>query len=64
MLGLLSNAGVMTHPGYFYDFYGAAPHLVLSLLPEPALFEQGVRALREEVDRRSELDRRVERSRA
>jgi aspartate/methionine/tyrosine aminotransferase len=57
VLGLLSNAGVMTHPGHFYDFYGSAPHLVLSLLPEPAPFARGARALRGEVDRRSALSR-------
>lgn len=60
VLGLLSNASVMTHPGHFYDFYGSSPHLVLSLLPEPALFARAARALREEVDRRS--GERAERS--
>jgi len=53
VLGLLSNAGVMTHPGHFYDFDGATPHLVLSLLPEPVAFAEGARALRREVDRRA-----------
>jgi aspartate/methionine/tyrosine aminotransferase len=54
VIGLLANAGVMTHPGHFYDFGGSAPHLVLSLLPEPALFGKGAHALRAEVDRRAE----------
>ncbi len=32
------------HPGYFFDFPGAGT-LVLSLLPEPATFSEGVRRL-------------------
>jgi aspartate/methionine/tyrosine aminotransferase len=38
---LLLDAGVLVHPGYFFDFPSGA-HLVLSLLPEPAAFLQGV----------------------
>ncbi len=38
---LLLEAGVLVHPGYFFDFPSGA-HLVLSLLPEPAAFVRGV----------------------
>src|SRR5207248_538950 len=36
----LLEAGVLVHPGYFFDFPSGS-HLVLSLLPEPAAFSQG-----------------------
>ena len=42
----LLDRGVVVHPGFFFDF----PHeafIVISLLPEPARFEQGVRMLLE-----------------
>jgi alanine-synthesizing transaminase len=39
-LGLLER-GVAVHPGFFYDFPSGA-HLVLSLLPEPRDFAEGV----------------------
>ena len=38
---LLAEDGVLVHPGYFFDMRGGA-FLVLSLLPEPAVFEAGV----------------------
>ena len=41
VLGLLAGDGVLVHPGYFFDF----PHeafLVVSLLPEPETFAEGV----------------------
>jgi alanine-synthesizing transaminase len=44
VLDLLERDGVLVHPGFFFDF----PHeafLVLSLLPEPAVFAEGVRRL-------------------
>lgn len=44
VLELLGRDGVLVHPGFFFDF----PHeafLVLSLLPEPAVFIEGVRRL-------------------
>lgn len=47
-LRLLERDGVVVHPGYFFDF----PHeafLVLSLLPEPAVFDRGVAALLERI---------------
>jgi len=40
-LTLLGESGVHVHPGYFFDF-PVGGHLVLSLLPEPALFRAGV----------------------
>jgi hypothetical protein len=38
---LLDASGVLVHPGFFFDFEREA-FLVLSLLPEPARFAQGV----------------------
>lgn len=40
----LLDAGVLAHPGYFFDFPSGA-HLVLSLLPPPAEFARGVEIL-------------------
>ncbi len=40
----LLERGVAVHPGYFYDFPSGA-HLVLSLLPLPEVFDEGVRRL-------------------
>ena len=34
VLSLLDGDGVLTHPGYFFDFQGGA-HIVVSLLPAP-----------------------------
>jgi alanine-synthesizing transaminase len=45
-LDLLDRAGVLVHPGYFFDFT-TDDFLVLSLLPEPGLFAAGVRRLAE-----------------
>jgi aspartate/methionine/tyrosine aminotransferase len=44
-LELLAGAGVLVHPGYFFDF-STDDFLVLSLLPETASFAEGVRRLR------------------
>jgi alanine-synthesizing transaminase len=52
VLGLSSHAGVMVHPGHFYDFSEPPPFLVLSLLPEPELFARGARGICAEVTRR------------
>jgi alanine-synthesizing transaminase len=41
---LLSEDGVLVHPGHFYDF-GAEGHLVISLLPPPEVFQEGMRRL-------------------
>jgi len=39
-LELLERDGVLVQPGYFYDFENEA-YLVLSLLPEPGVFDEG-----------------------
>lgn len=44
VLELLGQAGVLVHPGYFFDF-ATEDFLVLSLLPEPGLFAEGARRL-------------------
>jgi len=41
VLSLLEKHGVLTHPGYFFDFQRGA-HVVLSLLPAEDLFRDGV----------------------
>ena len=43
-LEILVRAGVLVHPGYFFDF-ATDDFLVLSLLPEPDRFADGVRRL-------------------
>jgi aspartate/methionine/tyrosine aminotransferase len=48
VLDLLARDSVVVHPGYFFDF----PHeafLVISLLPEPSLFAEGVDRVLERV---------------
>ena len=42
-LDLLED-GLVVQPGFFYDF-GRNGHLVLSLLPEPAVFDEGISRL-------------------
>ncbi|HUL74901.1 MAG TPA: pyridoxal phosphate-dependent aminotransferase [Vicinamibacterales bacterium] len=44
VLTLLEAARVIAHPGYFFDFSGGA-FLVVSLLPRPDLFAEGVRRM-------------------
>ena len=44
VLGLLENDGVLTHPGYFFDF-GSEAYLVVSLLPPEEVFREGVRRI-------------------
>jgi alanine-synthesizing transaminase len=44
VLRLLTSDGVLTHPGYFFDFPRES-FLVVSLLPEPTLFSRGVAQL-------------------
>jgi aspartate/methionine/tyrosine aminotransferase len=44
VMELLERDGVLVHPGFFFDFAHEA-FLVLSLLPDPALFAEGVRRL-------------------
>lgn len=41
---LIEEHGVATHPGYFFDLAGGST-LVLSLIPEPEVFQEGVAAL-------------------
>jgi aspartate/methionine/tyrosine aminotransferase len=41
---VLLEAGVLVHPGYFFDFPAGA-HLVLSLLPEPEAFRRAAAIL-------------------
>jgi alanine-synthesizing transaminase len=43
-LRLLDEAGVRVHPGYFFDFT-TDDYLVLSLLPKPGTFAEGVRRM-------------------
>ncbi len=40
----LLDHGVLAQPGWFYDFQDG-PHLVLSLIVEPSIFDSGVREL-------------------
>jgi len=44
-LGLLAR-GVVVHPGHFYDI-GGEGYLVLSLIPEPAVFAEGAGRIEE-----------------
>lgn len=49
VLDLLHQDGVLVHPGFFFDF----PHeafLVVSLLPEPRCFGEGIERMLERVD--------------
>jgi hypothetical protein len=48
VLALLAERGVLVHPGFFFDFPREA-FLVSSLLPEPAVFAEGVRRVMEHV---------------
>jgi len=41
---LVTDAGVLVHPGYFFDLRGGT-FLVLSLLPEPGIFGEAIRRL-------------------
>ena len=41
---LVTEAGVLVHPGYFFDLRGGT-FLVVSLLPEPSLFADAVRRM-------------------
>lgn len=44
VLEILENAGVLVHPGYFFDF-ATDDFVVVSLLPEPGRFAEGVRGV-------------------
>jgi alanine-synthesizing transaminase len=54
---LLAEDGVLVHPGHFYDF-GAEGHLVISLLPPPDVFQEGIRRLLGRIAGRAWGDRR------
>ncbi len=43
-LTLLEGEGVAVHPGFFFDFEDEG-YLVVSLLPPPAVFEEGIRRI-------------------
>jgi len=43
-LGLLQEARVLVHPGHFFDLPGEG-YLVLSLLPKPEVFAEGIRRI-------------------
>ena len=46
---LLDRDGVLVHPGFFFDF----PHeafIIVSLLPEPQAFADGIRRVLERAD--------------
>jgi aspartate/methionine/tyrosine aminotransferase len=43
-IGLLRDEGVLVQPGYFYDFEGEG-RLVISLLTEPGVFDEGTARL-------------------
>ena len=49
---LLERTGLLVHPGYFFDFEREA-FLVLSLLPEPAMFSSATSRLFTEIERLS-----------
>ena len=48
VLRLLDQRGVLVHPGYFFDFPGEA-YLVLSLLPPPLEFREGIARVLDDV---------------
>ena len=48
VIDLLRERGVLVHPGFFFDFPYEA-FLVLSLLPEPAVFVEGITRVLEHV---------------
>jgi hypothetical protein len=48
VIGLLQNRDTLVHPGFFFDFHSEA-FLVVSLLPEPAVFAEGIAHVMEQV---------------
>ena len=48
-LELIARDGVLVHPGFFFDFEDES-FLVVSLLPEPGLFSEGIRRVLERAD--------------
>lgn len=49
VLELIERDGMLVHPGFFFDFAHEA-FLVVSLLPEPSVFTEGVRRVLERAD--------------
>jgi alanine-synthesizing transaminase len=49
---ILTRDGVLVHPGHFYDF-ARDGHLVISLLPAPGIFQQGMGKVLARLFRRS-----------
>ena len=49
VLDLVERAGVVAHPGFFFDFPEES-YLIVSLLPDPGTFADGVRRVLERVD--------------
>jgi alanine-synthesizing transaminase len=49
-LGMLSNQGVVVHPGYFFDF-PTDGYLVVSLLTPPPILKEGMRRIVEQTSR-------------
>jgi hypothetical protein len=50
VLNILDRAGILVHPGYFFDFEREA-FLVVSLLPEPGIFSSALPMLFDEIGR-------------
>ncbi|MCS6818160.1 MAG: pyridoxal phosphate-dependent aminotransferase [Blastocatellia bacterium] len=48
-LELVEREGVLVHPGYFFEFQEEG-HLVLSLLPPPEVFREGVRRILRQIE--------------
>jgi alanine-synthesizing transaminase len=48
-IALLEEDDVLVHPGFFFDF-AAECYVILSLLPEPGTFDEGVRRILERAD--------------
>jgi hypothetical protein len=48
VMALLAERAVLVHPGFFFDFPREA-FLVSSLLPEPAVFAEGVKRVMEHI---------------
>ena len=49
VLDLLERDAVVVHPGYFFDFPSEA-FLVVSLLPQPEVFDRGVQLLQDRLN--------------
>ena len=52
VIGLMEEAGVFVHPGYFYD-YEKGIHLIISFLSEEAALRTGLKGIREFLEKRT-----------